>query len=153
MSSSARERWSAHDVDEASAPAAASIPPHRAVALPGLHAYPEAPSVARGGRLHLHVSSRVPYRLSVWRLGPDVEHPFEGEPCLRQPPSPAIEQPIHPGSYVHARRALPATEPLHALSLECWVRPWSTAHWAGLLTQYDYPTACGVGLFVAPGGG
>ncbi len=46
----------------------AEIPPHRPVALPGLHAYAQK-SIAAGGEIEFRVSSSVPYDLNVVQLG------------------------------------------------------------------------------------
>ena len=82
------------------------IPPHRAVDLPGLHAYAQK-SIAAGEEVEFRVSSRVPYELSVVRLGanPEVR---DDDPVLKafkvEKPQ---AQPIHPGSYVHVANGLP----------------------------------------------
>jgi N,N-dimethylformamidase len=51
---------------------------------------------------------------------------------------------------VHVGKGLRGS--LNALTLECWVRPWRTTTHAGLITQYDYREACGIGLFIGPEG-
>jgi hypothetical protein len=124
------------------------IPPHRALMLPGLHAYAER-SVAAGETIRLRVSSAYPYELSIHQLGPEVDRP-DADECLRAfPPAPPRVQPIHPGSYVHVERSLDDDPPIAALALECWVRPWRlSGSYQGLVTQHDYPAACGVGLFI-----
>jgi N,N-dimethylformamidase len=126
------------------------IPPHRALDVYGVHAYPADHSVAAGDELQLHVSNSVPYRLSICRLGLRVDDPEGDEVVHEFPEASPFPQRIHPGSYVHIDNALPA--PLKGLTLECWVRPWRIDAFAGLITQYDYPNSGGIGLFLAPGG-
>src|SRR3954470_23283206 len=78
-----------------------AIPPHRALALPGVHAYPREQSVAAGGVLELCVGAGDPYRLSIRRPGPpaiDDSRP-DDEVLEGFPEAPARPQPIHPGSY------------------------------------------------------
>lgn len=134
----------------AAAAASPAIPPHRGLAVPGVHAYALQHSIAAGGTLELCVSSSVPYRLSICRLGQQVDDPAGDTVLARFDESPANPQPIHPGSYVHVEKRL--TGPLAALTLECWVRPSATNAFAGLVTQYDYKTACGLGLTLGPSG-
>ncbi|MCX7824753.1 MAG: LamG domain-containing protein [Verrucomicrobiae bacterium] len=126
------------------------IPPHRALAVPGVHAYALQHSIPAGGTLELCVSSSVPYRLSICRLGRQVDDPAGDAVLARFDESPPNPQPIHPGSYIHVEKRL--TGPLSALTLECWARPAVTSGFSGLITQYDYKSACGVGLMLCPGG-
>ena len=126
------------------------IPPHHAIDLPGLHAYAQK-SIAAGEEIEFRVSSTVPYDLSVVKLGADPEN-RDKDPVLQsfrveQPQT----QPIHPGSYLHMEKALPAERSLSALTLECWIRPFQLSGLQGLLTQHDYPERCGVGLFLSEG--
>jgi N,N-dimethylformamidase len=137
--------WAVEDVPES-----AAIPPHRPMDVPGVHAYPRAHSIAAGEELGLCVSASVPYRLSICRLGHQVDDPVGDEVLAAFPEQPARPLPIHPGSYVHIEGRLDG--PIEGLTIECWVRPWSLVGFAGLVSQYDYPSACGVGLFLAPGG-
>ncbi|MEX0937506.1 MAG: LamG domain-containing protein [Pirellulales bacterium] len=132
--------------DAETIPAKSPLPSHRAVELPGVHAYGEK-SIAAGETIRFRTSSSVPYKLALYRLG-DVEdrgsdslvHSFDAsEPHL---------QPIHPGSYVHVEQNLPPRDALGAIALECWVRPWRLDAYQGIFTQYDYPDACGWGLFL-----
>lgn len=134
--------------DEAGQPP--PIPPHRALAVPGVHAYPREHSVAAGGTLELCIGASVPYRLSICRLGTTVDDSSGDHVLASFPEEPARPHPIHPGSYVHVAPNLAG--PPGALTLECWVRPWSITSDAGLITQYDYREACGFGLFLAPSG-
>jgi hypothetical protein len=131
--------------------AADAIPPHRPLELAGLHAYAEK-SVTPGQTMHFRVSSTVPYVLSICRLGPKIDDPAGDEVLHTFPSSPPVRQPIHPGSYVHVAKSLPADRPLTALSLECWVRLFRADAWQTLLAQHDYPEACGFGLGVEPQG-
>ena len=127
-----------------------NIPPHHAIELPGLHAYAQK-SIAAGEEIEFRVSSRVPYDLTLVKLGPDPEN-RDDDPVLEslrveQPRS----QPIHPGSYVHVPKGLPAGRRLTELTLECWIRPFSLSGWQGLITQHDYPARSGIGLFMSGG--
>jgi hypothetical protein len=54
---------------------AQTIPPHRALALAGVHAYADQESVAAGSEIAFHVSSTVAYRISICRLGLKVDDP------------------------------------------------------------------------------
>jgi hypothetical protein len=124
----------------------------RPLVVPGAHGYADRESVAAGEEIAFFISSTEPYRLSIARLGVAVDDPA-GDLVLHEfPESPARPQPIHPGSYIHVEKGLGANEPLRALTLECWVRPWRIARRSGLLTQLDVPGACGLGLFLEAGG-
>jgi hypothetical protein len=134
----------------APAVASAAIPPHLAVEVPGVHAYPLEHSVAGGETLELCVSSSVPYRLSICRLGLQVDDPA-GDTVLTQfDEAPANPQPIHPGSYVHSERRLEGTR--HALSLECWIRPWDLTKLQGLISQEDKDDSDGFALGIGKDG-
>ena len=127
-----------------------SIPPHRAIALPGLHAYAQK-SIAAGEEIKFKVSSDVPYQLSVVQLGADPEN-RDNDPVLATfSVNKPRRQPIHPGSYVHIQNSLPSDRPLTGLTLECWIRPFSLGGWQGLINQHDYPDQCGIGLFINDG--
>ncbi len=132
------------------APPPAAIPPHRPLELQGVHAYPTEHSLAAGETLALHVSNSVPYQLAICRLGLKVDDPEGDEVLLKLPQQEARPLPIHPGSYVHVENRL--TGPLTALTLECWVRLWKPLGPAGILTQFDHPQSCGVGLLLRPSG-
>ena len=124
------------------------MPPHRSIALPGLHAYADALSVAAGQTLGFHVSSTVPYRLSLCRLGPEIDQPTSDTVLATvAQPHPAV-QAICPGSYVQVTPALAAQAPLPGFSVECWVRPWGFGARQTLVSQFDWPTRCGFGLFI-----
>jgi len=124
-----------------------AIPPHKPLELVGVHAYAQK-SVAAGRTIRFRTSSSVPYELSICRLGPEPDDPAADEVLKTFPKSKPNPQPIYPGSYVHVSKSLAADEPIKALTLECWVRPWRLNGWESLITQYDYPTACGFGLFL-----
>lgn len=129
------------------------MPPHRAEHLPGLFAYADRESVPAGGTVGFHVSSSVPYRYCVCRLGASLDDPASDEVLSPVEQAPACPQPVHPGSYVHVEKGLAANERLDSLGLECWVRPWAaTGGWRGLVTQDDQPQRCGWGLFIDPQG-
>ena len=126
---------------------AVRIPPHQPVALPGLHAYAQK-SIAAGEDIEFRVSSRVPYQLSVVKLGADPDN-RENDPVLKTFDIDAPRsQPIHPGSYVHVANGLPSERRLNACTLEGWFRPFSLDGWQGLITQHDYPHRAGIGLFL-----
>src|SRR5688572_9118840 len=96
------------------------IPPHIGMVVPGIHGY-ASQSVAAGETNKFFISSTVPYRLSIYRLGLDAETTEQDELIHTFQKSPAQPQPIHPGSYVHVEKNLKGA--LKALTLECWVRP------------------------------
>ena len=130
-------------------PVCRADPAHSSIELQGLHAYPDRESVPAGDVIRFHVSSQVPYRFQVTRLGLRVDERSSDESILlADKESPAHVQPIHPGSYVRVKKGLPADAELKALTLECWVRPWKLKPWQGVLTQHDYPDRCGYGLFL-----
>ena len=129
---------------------AAAIPPHRVKVLHGVHAYTDKLSVAAGDTIQFHTSSTVPFRLSVCRLGRRVDDPT-GDQVLHEFPAALSKlQPIHPGSYVHVEKSLDPGMPLQALTVECWLRPYLSDQLVGIITQFDRPNACGLGLFMAP---
>jgi len=124
-----------------------SIPPHRSLKLTGLHAYAEK-SIAAGDTLHLRTSSSVPYKLSICQLAGDVDDQKKDVVLHTFDESPATPQPIRPGSYVRVEKNLTSEKGFAAVTLECWVRPWTLKSWQGLLTQYEYEDDCGIGLFI-----
>ena len=123
------------------AQAATSIPQHEPVRVPGVHAYCQR-SVEAGQAVDFRVSSDTPYELTVSRTA-------NGEPIAslrnRQP----SVQPIHVGSYVHVADGLEDRQ-FDALTLEAWVRSWSSEQRQGLVTACDGDS--GIGLYVAEGG-
>jgi hypothetical protein len=128
-------------------PAAAIIPPHRAIALPGVHAYSSEKSVHAGDLIEFFVSSDVPYTLSVCKpsqidsdVGDEVLHTF--------PESGPLVQPITPGSYVYVERGLPANQTYEEFTVELWVKPWAVGRRQALIGQFNYPEHCGFGLFL-----
>jgi len=127
--------------------AAGAAPLPRAVELEGLHAYAEK-IVAAGDTIRFRVSSTVPYELSICRLGPQIDDPAGDEVLKTFAISEPTPQPVHPGSFVHVDKPLPADESLAGLSLEVWVRPWSVKGWQTLISQHNYPVHCGFGLFL-----
>ncbi len=129
--------------------AADPSPKHAGVKLQGLHAYADKESVEAGGTINFQVSSEIPYRYRVTKLGLKVDDRSSDVLIHEAPkPFPADEQEIHPGSYVKLKKSLPAEEELKAITFECWIRPWSLKKWQGILTQHDHPENCGVGLFL-----
>ena len=93
----------------ASSQGTGTIPPHRALQLPGLHAYAER-SIAAGETIHFRTSSTEPYRLSICRLAGEVDDQ-SGDVVLhtREETQPK-QQPINPGSYVHVEKGLSAEQ-------------------------------------------
>ncbi|MBI5775148.1 MAG: LamG domain-containing protein [Verrucomicrobia bacterium] len=132
------------------APNSPAIPPHRALDVPGVHAYPLEHSVAAGDTLELCVSNSVPYRLSICRLGVQVDDPAGDTVLARFDESPANPQPIHPGSYVHIEKHLRGK--LSAVTLECWLRPWDITKLAGLISQEDKDSDEGFALGIGKDG-
>lgn len=127
-----------------------AMPPHRALEVPGVHAYSLEHSVAAGDTLELCVSSSVPYRLSICRLGLQVDDPAGDTVLARFDESPANPQPIHPGSYVHIEKRL--NGPLRAITLECWVRAWDITRLQGLISQEDKDSSEGLALGIGKDG-
>jgi hypothetical protein len=127
-----------------------SIPDHRAIEVPGIHAYPMEHSVAAGDTLELCVSASVPYSMSMCRLGLNVDDPA-GDTVLanigHQDPNP---QPIHPGSYVYVARSLRGS--LRAFTVECWVRPWDITKLQGVVSQEDKDSSKGFALGIGKEG-
>ncbi|WP_051237020.1 N,N-dimethylformamidase beta subunit family domain-containing protein [Ottowia thiooxydans] len=128
------------------------IAPHRAVELPGLHAYADQISVEAGQQITLHVSADRPYSVSLCRLGPDLDSPAKDEVLEKRAcPEPRL-QPIHPGSYAHVPCGLPAG-PVPQLTFEGWLKVWSFRDWQCVFSQMEQRVdAKGIGLFVDPEG-
>jgi hypothetical protein len=135
----------------------APIPAHRAISVSGIHAYADRLSVKPGADINFHVSSDTPYTFEIDRLGTNPDMPDSSDwlmPGTSQAFA-SVQQPIHPGSYVHVQNALAATANLTALTLECWVRPFvgsrsypDPSNYTGLITQFDLQNGAGYGLFV-----
>jgi hypothetical protein len=127
------------------------IPPHRAIALPGVHAYCSEKSVHAGDLIELFVSSEVPYTLCVCKPthidadgGDEVVHTFpESRPWV---------QPITPGSYIDVKRGLPANQTYEEFTVELWVKPWAVGQRQALIGQFNHPKHCGFGLFLDEAG-
>ena len=78
-----------------------------AIELRGLHAYADRESVSAGEDIRFHVSSQVPYRFKVTRLGLLVDDRTSDVTVYRaDKAAPARVQPIHPGSYVRVNNGL-----------------------------------------------
>jgi len=122
------------------------LPPHRSLQVPGVHGYTDRKSVAAGEVVRFHISSDVPYTLSVCQLGSDTEGRTDDAVLHTFEPSAPRVHPIHPGSYVRVERGL--DQPLRALTLECWVQVWSLGTRQSVIGQFDLPGACGYGLFI-----
>lgn len=107
------------------APAAEPTPPAggpwpRALDLPGVHAYADGHGIDAGHALVVRVSSSVPYRMRVVRLGTRVDDPASDETLVDLGEFPARQQPIRPGSFVVVEDGIPQTT--RSIALECWVR-------------------------------
>jgi len=126
------------------------IPPHTPLDVPGVHAYPMEHSLAPGDTLELCVSASVPYRLSICRLGLQVDDPAGDEVLHRLDEAPPQPQPIHPGSYVHVEKRLEGT--MRAITLECWLRPWDLTKLQGLISQEDKDASDGFALGIGKDG-
>ncbi|MBI4585274.1 MAG: LamG domain-containing protein [Planctomycetes bacterium] len=138
---------------EKSSAASRPIPPHRPLVVPGVHGYPDRQSAAAGETIAFKVSSTERYRFSICRLGLEVDDPKGDAVLYAFLEAPARPQAIHPGSYVHVEKGLDAEKPLAALTLEAWIRPWQFGRERGLIAQYSYPQACGIGIFLTSQGG
>lgn len=125
-------------------PSSSRIPPHRALHLPGVHAYPSLQSVQAGEIIRFHVSSTVPTTISICRLGSGIDDPATREVLHDFPTFPPSPQPIHPGSYAHVPKGI--RKSLVALTLECWVRPWTLSRLQGVISQEDKEDARGFAL-------
>jgi N,N-dimethylformamidase len=150
------ELWSEGFVRSAVAQTIPALPPHRAISVSGIHAYADQLSVKPGQDINFYVSSDSPYTFQIYRLGADPDTPkldvsMSGAMQVSTP----LQQPIHPGSYVHVENGLAATANLTALTLECWVRPFvglrsypDPLNYTGLITQFDLTKGAGYGLLV-----
>ena len=130
------------------------IPPHRAISLPGLHAYTDRLSVSAGENIGIHVSSSEPYTVSLRKLGQEMGASGSDEILASMVVETAKVQPIHPGSYVHIKEGLPPG-PVHAMTVECWLRPWHPERWQTVISQMDInqgKDTLGFGLFIDPAG-
>jgi hypothetical protein len=116
--------------------------------LPGIHGYTDRKSLFAGDTIRFHISSTVPYRLSVCQPGPAVDDRASDTVLHAFPPSEAHSQPIHPGSYVFVENGLSPASALKGLTLECWVQPWSLKTSQAILGQFDATGGCGYGLFI-----
>ncbi len=126
----------------------ARIPPHRAITIEGVHAYADRMSVAAGETISFHVSNTVPTEVAVFRLGLAVDDPAKDELVAELSSAAARPQPIHPGSYVHVAKGLPASP--RALTVELWVRPSTIEAPGTLVSQTDGAT--GLVLAMTAGG-
>lgn len=128
----------------------AKIPAHRALDLPGVHGYADHHSIQAGATLRFHVSNTVPCHLSIHRLGHPGRTPREDIEVKAFPQTSPNSQAIHPGSYIHIPRNLP--KPIHALTVECWVRPWNLSQLQGIISQEDKEDERGWALGIGKGG-
>ncbi len=131
-------------------PLAAPDLPIREILLPGFHAYADAHSVSAGEPIRFFVSSSVPYKLSIVKLGPRIDD-FSSDELLHQfGISSARVQPIRPGSCVVVQRGLTDGNVLATIAVECWLRPFRVDAPQGVLTQGD--ASSGFGLFLSADG-
>lgn len=128
----------------------AEIPLHRPLDLPGVHAYADTQSVMAGTTIRFHVSSTLPYRMAIHRLGTQVDDPASDRLLKRFEVRAPTPQSIHPGSYVYIAKRLAGN--LRQLTLECWVRPWNLDRLQGLISQEDKEDARGFALGIGAGG-
>jgi hypothetical protein len=126
---------------------AETLPPHRALALDGVHAYADQESVQAGQAIRFQVSATVPYRMTIVRLGPHIDDPGEDKVVDDLGQGEARGQPIHPGSYVQVAQGLMGAR---ALTLECWVRLWTFGRVQRVISQMDFPARCDFALSVGP---
>ncbi|MFN9341532.1 MAG: N,N-dimethylformamidase beta subunit family domain-containing protein [Planctomycetota bacterium] len=103
--------------------------------LSGLHAYLSQQSVAPGDTLQVYASSPVPYRLSVVRLGPAIDHRDQDELVHLAPLQPPLVQPIRPGSCLIVEQGLPEKLLQADFAIEIWLRPFLLAEPQAVLTQ------------------
>ncbi len=127
-----------------------TIPSHRALEVPGVHAYPMEHSIAAGDTLELCVSASVPYSMSICRLGLNVDDPAGDTVLADLGNQGATPQPIRPGSYVHIAKSLRGT--FRAFSVECWVRPWDITKLQGVVSQEDKDSSEGFALGIGKEG-
>jgi Concanavalin A-like lectin/glucanases superfamily len=130
--------------------AASQGPARRGYIVPGIHGYTDEPAACAGQTVDFHISADDEFHLTIHRLGPVVDSPQDDPLVATAGPFPRRQQPIHPGSYVHIHRRI--REPLHALTLEAWVRPWALTALQGVVTQEDKLDDRGFALGVGPGG-
>ena len=125
------------------------FPPLRPAALgiPGFHAYISEQSVCAGEPVQIHVSSTVPYRLSLVRLGPAIDDRASDEEVHRFPEQLPQAQPIRPGSCLVIERGLPAEFLQADFATEVWIRPFLTVEPQAVLTQAS--TGGDWGLFLS----
>jgi N,N-dimethylformamidase beta subunit-like protein/concanavalin A-like lectin/glucanase superfamily protein len=128
-----------------------ALEPLTAIVPAGIHAYAEK-SIPAGQTLNVRVSADQAYRVSIFRLGQNVDGPDADIQVFQPVMLNAQTQAITPGSYVNIDQQLPPDAPLAALTLECWVRSFdNTGRAQGLISQHTYPTNCGFGLFLQLG--
>src|SRR5262245_39359183 len=73
---------------------AATIPPHTGKVVPGVHAYADRLGVAAGETIAFHVSNMSACRVSVCKLGHEIDDP-RGDQVLHEfDTTPAFPQPI-----------------------------------------------------------
>ena len=126
------------------------IPAHSPVNIPGVHAYANRESVRPGDTIQFYLSNEFRCETSICRLGTEIDSMERDETVHRFPTSEARTQPIYPGSYVGVMGRIDRAP--NALSLECWVRPWSVERLQGVITQEDKESDEGFALGLGQGG-
>ncbi|MBS0210059.1 MAG: LamG domain-containing protein [Planctomycetes bacterium] len=115
---------------------ASPLPPHRAVPLEGVHLYTDRISVAAGEPLQIYTSATEPFELQFVRLGPDVDGPDSDAVIKTWHVDQPLAQPIHPGSYIHVAKGLPA-EAHGSITIELWVRLWNADESQAIISQLN----------------
>jgi len=127
-------------------PTSAGKLPHRAVPLEGFHGYPSVQTVEAGEKIAFHLSSSVPYQLSICRLGKRIDDSASDEVLYAFKPGAAAAQPIYPGSYVAVDKALPRT--LAKATFECWLRPWKHGRAQAIFSAKENDQSAGFELLL-----
>ena len=104
-------------------------------------------TVTAGETIHFRVSSTAPYGLSICRLGLDVDDPAGDEVFVHVPQIAAGPAGHSSGLLRPRRKGLPG-RPILAPYAGMLGSPWRLNASQTLISQHDYPTACGYGLFL-----
>jgi N,N-dimethylformamidase len=128
---------------------AAAMPPHRALPVSGVHVYTDKPSYSAGESLTAFISASIPCDIEVVRLGDDLDSPALDEVLHRLKIEQPAMQPVHPGSYIHIEKGV-SSQPIAALTLECWIRPWHITEPQAVISQLN--DSNGFGLLIFPDG-
>lgn len=129
----------------------AAIPPHRAIHLPGLHAYANAVSVVAGEEIAFHVSSTVPYTFSVVCLRSVIDDAVPDTHVSPTIACSASPQAIHPGSYLFVEKGLTQADVQDGLAIELWLKPWENDEPQAIVSQTSSRPAGGFELSLGSG--